>query len=101
VISESFGEEKVSTKVFEHILHRFGVTSVQALMVGDDIRRDMFWAHTAGYVTALQEQFVKYPAETLDEFSGYVDFRVRSISEICKLLLPQHTEVVGASRTAS
>jgi HAD superfamily hydrolase (TIGR01549 family) len=85
-ISESIGEEKTSTKLFEEILYQCTVLAEQTLMVGDDIERDMFWAHKTGYTTILQEQYVIPTADMIDRFAFCVDYRVKSLTELYQLI---------------
>lgn len=85
-VSESFGEEKTSTKIFEAILNFCSVRADQAIMIGDDIERDMVWAHKTGYTTVLQEQYVQHPPNILDRFSLSVDYRINKLVEFFDLL---------------
>lgn len=85
-ISESYGEEKQSVNIFSDLLADFGLDRDQALMVGDDLGRDMRWASQAGYRTVLQEEFVKHPASLIERFAAYINYRVNSISELCELV---------------
>lgn len=89
IVSETFGEEKISTDVFDHILGRFRISPRRALMVGDDLRRDIFWAHKAGYITALQQEFVSHPTAELLRSQAFIDFRLRSISDVGNIVSPE------------
>src|ERR1044072_8908444 len=68
-ISEAYGEEKSSVNIFSDLLQHFALNRYQALMVGDDLRRDMQWASKAGYRTALQEQFIKHSPPLVRRFA--------------------------------
>ncbi len=86
-ISEAYGEEKKSVNIFSDLLHYFALDRYQALMVGDDLRRDMQWASKAGYRTVLQEQFVRHSPRLVRRFAKYIDYRVNGISQLCDLVL--------------
>jgi FMN phosphatase YigB (HAD superfamily) len=88
LVSESFGEEKVSPGIFRALLGHFQIPPAAAAMVGDDLERDMCWAHHTGMVTIWQTQYHLHPPNVQGGLPDAVDVSLSRIDDLLELMPP-------------
>lgn len=86
VVSEAFGEEKTSVNIFVSIVNSFSLQPYEAIMVGDNLKRDIYWSHIAGLKAVLQTQYLKHSPDLIEPYKPYIHYILKDIGDILAII---------------